>query len=186
MCLRRFGALIRIPFLANKLFPFVEIIQFIEEITALTVPTGDNNAGLFVDSPLTFSVEVEGTLPTIQADHIRITQVLNNLISNAAKFTEEGGVTVRAFRENDNVCISVADTGIGISQEDLSTIFERFRQVDGSYARRAEGTGLGLPITRHLVEMHGGTMDVQSTLGEGSIFTIRLPIRAAETAEVNI
>ena len=150
------------------------------EVDLLLDAARNNNAGLFIDSPLTFNVATEAGLPKIQADHIRITQVLNNLISNASKFTEEGGVTVRAFKENGNVCIAITDTGIGISQEDLDTIFERFRQVDGSFTRRAEGTGLGLPITRHLAEMHGGTLDVHSILGEGSTFTVRLPIHTEE------
>jgi signal transduction histidine kinase len=135
-----------------------------------------NNAGLFIDSPLTFSIEAEPDLPQIYADQIRITQVLNNLISNAFKFTETGGITMRAYSLDDEVCIAVEDTGIGIAEKDLSTVFERFRQVDGSFARRAEGTGLGLSITRLLVELHGGQLTVQSKLGEGSTFTVHLPV----------
>jgi PAS domain S-box-containing protein len=138
-----------------------------------------NNAGLFIDSPLTLTVEAEPDLPEIQADPIRITQVLNNLISNAYKFTEVGGVTVRAYQENGEVCIAVEDTGIGIDEKDLATVFERFRQVDGSFTRRAEGTGLGLSITQRLVEMHGGRITVRSTPGEGSTFTVYLPASPA-------
>ena len=153
------------------------------EVDVLLDTVKNSNAGLFLDSDVAFDSKLRTNSRQIKADQIRITQVLNNLISNAAKFTEEGSVTVRGFRENGNVCIAVKDTGIGISQEDLDTIFERFRQVDGSYARRAEGTGLGLPITRHLVEMHGGTLDVDSTIGEGSVFTVRLPILTEDTVE---
>ena len=139
-----------------------------------------NNAGLFLNSPVTLAVEVEPDLPQIQADPIRMTQVLNNLISNAYKFTEVGGVTVHAYQENGEVCIDVQDTGIGIDEKDLATVFERFRQVDGSFTRRAEGTGLGLSITQRLVEMHGGRITVRSKPGEGSTFTVYLP--AATTA----
>jgi len=139
----------------------------------------NNNAGLFIDSALTFTVETEHDLPQIHVDPIRITQVLNNLISNAYKFTEAGGVTVRAYREDSDVCIAVKDTGIGIAEKDLATIFERFRQVDGSFTRRAEGTGLGLSITSRLVEMHGGHLTVSSKFGEGSTFTIHLPAAAS-------
>ena len=135
-----------------------------------------NNAGLFIDSDLTFTVETQPDLPKIYADPIRITQVLNNLISNAFKFTETGGITVRAYRKDSGVCIAVEDTGIGIAEKDLTTIFERFRQVDGSFSRRAEGTGLGLSITSRLVEMHGGRVTVNSKLGQGSTFTIYLPV----------
>jgi signal transduction histidine kinase len=112
---------------------------------------------------------------------VRLNQVINNLASNAVKFTDEGHITLRAFvdrsgREDDGwICIEVEDTGIGIAQEDLSKIFERFQQVDGSNARRQEGTGLGLAITRHLVQMHGGTIKVKSELGKGATFTVRLP-----------
>jgi PAS domain S-box-containing protein len=149
-----------------------------------------NNAGLFIDSPLEFNVEIAEELPLVKADQIRITQVLNNLISNAYKFTEEGGVTVRAFQKDGHVRIAVKDTGIGIAPEDLDTIFERFRQVDGSFTRRAEGTGLGLPITRYLVEMHGGSLDVVSEVDHGSTFTIALPVSVpedeAQMAEVEV
>jgi signal transduction histidine kinase len=104
-------------------------------------------------------------------------------LSNAAKFTDEGHIAVRAYVDGDNrqqerwMCLEVEDTGSGISEQDLEEIFERFHQVDGSNARKAEGTGLGLAITRHLVQMHGGTIGVQSKPGEGSTFTVRLPIQ---------
>ncbi|MEJ5311892.1 MAG: GAF domain-containing protein [Anaerolineae bacterium] len=151
------------------------------EVPMLLDTVQSNNAGLFIDSPLTFTVEAEPDLPPIQADPLRITQVLNNLISNAYKFTEAGGVTVHAYQENGEVCIAVEDTGIGIAEKDLATVFERFRQVDGSFTRRAEGTGLGLSITQRLVEMHGGRITVRSKLGEGSTFTVYLP--AAKAAQ---
>ncbi|MBN1487438.1 MAG: GAF domain-containing sensor histidine kinase, partial [Anaerolineae bacterium] len=127
-------------------------------------------------TPVEFVVEAEEDLPPIQADRIRLSQILNNLVSNAVKFTEKGYIWLRAYQDDSWVCIEVEDTGIGISQEDMGKLFERFQQVDGSTTRRAEGTGLGLSITRHLVEMHGGKIEVFSDVDQGSKFLIRLPI----------
>ncbi len=152
---------------------FVEVDLLLDQVAT-------SNAGLFLDKSVDLVVEVEDDLPPLWADNIRMIQVLNNLISNAAKFTEEGAVTLQAFSEGKDVCISVIDEGIGISEEDLDKIFERFQQVDGSFTRRAEGTGLGLPITQHLVHMHGGQLDVSSVLGAGSTFTMRFPISAMQ------
>jgi PAS domain S-box-containing protein len=146
-----------------------------------------NNIGYFhkQKSDIDFRVKVLDEDMRIHADRVRLTQILNNLVSNAAKFTDEGFVEMRAYREGDWACMEVEDTGIGISEDDLETVFERFRQVDGSNARRAEGTGLGLAITKHLVEMHGGHLEVHSEPDKGSIFSAYLPIYEpeAETAE---
>lgn len=148
----------------------VEIEYLLENLRGST-------SGLFLNKPnLELVLEVEPDLPQIYADHVRVTQVLNNLVSNAVKFTDAGRVTVRAFRQADYIHIAVTDQGIGISEKDLETIFERFRQVDGSFTRRAEGTGLGLPITQHLVRMHGGELLVDSEFGVGSTFTVTFPI----------
>jgi signal transduction histidine kinase len=144
-------------------------------------------AGLLVNKPIDLAIEVEDDLPTLQGDRVRLNQVLYNLLSNAAKFTEEGQIAVRAYVDHDDgqnadwMCLEVEDTGAGISARDLDEIFERFHQVDGSNARKAEGTGLGLAITRHLVQMHGGTIGVRSQLGEGSTFTVRLPLQRSNT-----
>jgi signal transduction histidine kinase len=137
------------------------------------------NAGLFIDKPIEVLVEAEEALPPIEADRVRLSQIINNLIGNAIKFTEEGSITLRGFAaddEGDWVCIEVEDTGVGMDEDDLREIFERFRQV-GDVGARTEGTGLGLSITRHLVQMHGGVVDVRSKLGEGSAFTVRLPVK---------
>jgi hypothetical protein len=143
-----------------------------------------SNAGLFLNKPIELRLEIEEDLPAIWADRVRINQILNNLISNAVKFTEEGHVELRAYREGEWIHLQVADTGIGMNQEDLDQVFERFQQVDGSNARRAEGTGLGLSITRHLVQMHNGKIDVQSELGQGSTFTVSLPTEHLEQAPI--
>jgi signal transduction histidine kinase/putative methionine-R-sulfoxide reductase with GAF domain len=135
-------------------------------------------AGLLVNKSIEFNIEAEQDLPTIWGDQVRISQVLNNLLSNAIKFTDEGHVTLRAFSDDGWVCLEVEDTGVGIGEADQEKLFERFQQIDGSNARRKEGTGLGLAISRHLVSLHGGTLTVNSKLGEGSTFIVRLPIHA--------
>jgi PAS domain S-box-containing protein len=123
-------------------------------------------------------VAVEPLGMTMQADRLRLHQILTNLISNAVKFTEKGHVMIRAKQDNEEwMRIEVEDTGVGIDPENLEAIFEEFRQADGSSTRRAEGTGLGLAITRRLVQMHGGIITVESTVDKGSIFTVRLPMR---------
>jgi len=142
--------------------------------------------GLLVNKPVEMNVQVEEGIPPIMGDRIRLNQILNNITSNAVKFTDEGSITLRAFVDGDGregsdwVCFEIEDTGVGISREDQDRIFERFQQIDGSSARRADGTGLGLAITRHLVQMHGGTIGVRSKLGEGSTFVVRIPIGLQE------
>ena len=110
-------------------------------------------------------------------DRLRLNQILNNLLSNAVKFTDEGHITLRAVGDDGHICFEVEDTGIGINSADQERIFDQFRQADGSYKRRAEGTGLGLSITRYLIQMHGGTIAVHSQPGQGSTFTVRLPLK---------
>jgi signal transduction histidine kinase len=118
-------------------------------------------------------------LPSVVADERRLRQVLLNLLSNAVKFTEPGGVvSVAARREPDgSTAISVQDTGIGIPAPDLERILRPFEQVDTGYARRYEGTGLGLPLAKKLVELHGGTLTIESRQGVGTTVTIVLPAR---------
>ena len=111
----------------------------------------------------------------LTADPLKLKQILYNLVSNAVKFTDPpGSVTVEARLEKEIVVLRVKDTGVGISPEDQATLFEEFRQVDSSLSRKHEGTGLGLALTRRLVELHGGEITVQSELGKGSTFTVTL------------
>jgi PAS domain S-box-containing protein len=126
--------------------------------------------------PLQLVIEIDKEVPTIQADSLRLNQILTNLVSNAIKFTEKGIIRLHATHDDGWVEISVQDQGIGIKESDLTTIFEQFRQVDGGHTRLAEGTGLGLTITNYLVQMHGGIITVESELGKGSTFTVRLPV----------
>jgi signal transduction histidine kinase len=136
---------------------------------------------LVKDKPVAVEVIQDGDVPLVLADPIRLRQIVMNLVSNAAKFTEQGTVTISFGRENEHFAyIAVADTGIGIAKADLGTIFEQFRQVDGSSTRRAGGTGLGLTITRYLVEMHNARISVESEVGAGSVFRVMLPAYETE------
>lgn len=109
-------------------------------------------------------------------DPRRIYQVLLNLLSNALKFTPENGtVTLRIWQATDSAILQVEDTGIGIPEHQRSLLFQKFQQLDPSHQRRYEGTGLGLALTKQLIELHGGTIEVQSAVGQGSIFTVHLP-----------
>ncbi|HLE86994.1 MAG TPA: ATP-binding protein, partial [Candidatus Brocadiaceae bacterium] len=117
-------------------------------------------------------------VPSITVDKVKFKQIMFNLLSNAVKFTPENGrVTINASLMNQHVQIAVSDTGIGIKSEDMDKIFEAFRQLDASYARHYEGTGLGLTLTKRLVELHGGKIWVISEFGKGSAFTFSLPIK---------
>ena len=120
---------------------------------------------------------IDDRVADIGADERKVKQVLLNLLSNAIKFTSEGGrIEVRAAQADGRVEISVTDTGIGIAPEDLETVFEEFRQV-GTADKKAEGTGLGLALTRKFIELHGGRIWVTSQVGVGSTFTFTLPVR---------
>ena len=117
-------------------------------------------------------------LPLVYCDQDRMHQVVKNLLSNAVKYSPQGGVIeVETGVEGKYVTLSVTDHGIGIPQEDLSHIFERFRRAENQGAWGITGTGLGLAIVKHLVELHGGKITVRSEPGRGSTFTVYIPIR---------
>ncbi|MCB2214973.1 MAG: transporter substrate-binding domain-containing protein [Desulfobulbaceae bacterium] len=118
---------------------------------------------------------IDGDVTTIYTDQRRFEQILLNLLNNAIKFTAEGYVEVRCSSDGDQYQMAVADSGIGIREEDLAELFLPFHQIDSGLTRSHEGTGLGLSICRRLVELMGGTIGVTSRLGEGSVFTVRLP-----------
>jgi signal transduction histidine kinase len=120
---------------------------------------------------------IDDRVADIRADERKVKQVLLNLLSNAIKFTPEGGrIDVRAAPADGMVEVSVTDTGVGIAPEDQETVFEEFRQV-GTADKKAEGTGLGLALSRKFVELHGGRISVTSQVGVGSTFTFTLPVR---------
>jgi signal transduction histidine kinase len=132
---------------------------------------------------LPLKADLSPELPLGKGDEQRITQVLLNLVSNAIKFTDEGEVSIKVVVSDDTFQVSVTDTGMGISEADQKLIFEEFQQADGSATRAKGGTGLGLAIARRIVEMHGGRLRVESTLGEGATFTFTLPVRAEQRTE---
>jgi signal transduction histidine kinase len=121
--------------------------------------------------------QFEDRIPTMVVDDEKLRQILINLLSNAVKFTPAGSIEVRAAARNDSVEIAVADTGIGIPADKLEAIFEEFEQADARSTRVYGGTGLGLAISRRLARLMQGDIQVESTLGEGSTFTLTLPVR---------
>ncbi len=127
---------------------------------------------------LTFNVDIEGNMPeTIDTDEQRLSQVLKNLCFNAVKFTEKGGITIKASLVSEGqVCLSVIDTGIGITPEKQKQIFEAFQQGDGSTNRNYGGTGLGLAISRAMAELLGGEITLTSEKGKGSAFALTIPV----------
>jgi GAF domain-containing protein/CheY-like chemotaxis protein/HAMP domain-containing protein len=149
--------------------------------------------GLTKDRPIELLQDVPDDLPTVWADQMRVRQIVLNLVSNATKFTDHGSITVRAELVEepplhgegdlpliDFVKVSVIDTGIGIAEKDMPKLFKAFQQVDASSSRRAGGTGLGLNITKQLVEMHGGRIGLNSMHGQGSTFWFTVPTRPYE------
>jgi signal transduction histidine kinase len=126
---------------------------------------------------LEIGLSLDRQLGTVVADERKVRQILLNLLSNAVKFTPDGGhIEVRGGLVDGTAQISVSDTGVGIAAEDHEAIFEEFRQVGGDHLRKREGTGLGLTLARKFVELHGGRIWVDSTLGKGSTFTFTIPI----------
>jgi signal transduction histidine kinase len=141
---------------------------------------------LAAEKHLRLKVEVAPDLPLGQGDERRITQVLLNLVGNAIKFTEAGEVSVRVHAGDGAFQVAVADTGPGIREEDRQKIFEEFQQSDSSPTKTKGGTGLGLAIAKRIVEMHGGRIWVESTLGRGSTFHFSVPVHAGAQAAAKV
>jgi signal transduction histidine kinase len=138
-----------------------------------------------VDESPELRLECPQNLPLASADPERVEQVLVNLVGNALRYTREGSITIRAWQEQEQqLWIAVADTGQGIAAADLPHIFERFWRSDRSRDRHSGGTGIGLAISRRLVELQGGTIQVESELGKGSTFRFSLARSTADTARV--
>ena len=116
----------------------------------------------------------------MQADAAKIKQILYNLLSNAVKFTGQGGeISIRVYKRDAVAEFIVLDTGIGIAEQDQQRVFVEFEQVDNSYTREYEGTGLGLPLVKKMVEMHGGYVYLKSVLGQGTEVIFTIPLTAA-------
>jgi signal transduction histidine kinase len=157
------------------------------EATDFDLPSAIENALILVRERagrggITLAREIDERLGTIHADERKVKQVLLNLLSNALKFTPEGGrIDVRAGLQDGAAEISVTDTGVGIAPEDQEAVFEEFRQV-GTAAKKVEGTGLGLALSRKFIELHGGRIWVKSQVGAGSTFTFTLPWRVGNSS----
>lgn len=134
-----------------------------------------NAAPLAEAKNLKLHLKVSDEVDTIEADRTRLRQVLWNIMGNAIKFTEKGSVTLSVDIEGHDMLVGIHDTGIGIDKEQIPIVFEQFRQIDGNLNRSAGGTGLGMPITKKLVELHGGEIWIESTMGQGSTFWVSLP-----------
>jgi signal transduction histidine kinase/HAMP domain-containing protein len=153
------------------------------EPTTFDLPQAIENAMMLVRGRadahgIRLDAALDPRLAAFRGDERKFKQVMLNLLSNAVKFTPEGGhVSVRAMLADGTVEVSVTDTGIGIAPEDQPVVFEEFRQVGTDYARKREGTGLGLALTKRFVELHGGVIGVESAPGEGSTFRFTLPVR---------
>jgi signal transduction histidine kinase len=147
----------------------VEIIPVIQSVIKTMLPIATQKGVELV-------TDLDPKTGFVIGDQRRIEQIIMNLLSNAIKFTEAGTITVKTRVFQGDIMLSVQDTGIGIKDEDLPTLFRPFHQVDTGTTRKHEGTGLGLSICKRLVELHGGTIMVTSTVGKGSTFTITLPV----------
>jgi CheY-like chemotaxis protein len=139
---------------------------------------------LSIKDTVSLSFEEIGTLPELHTDQGKVSQILRNLISNALKFTEAGSVrvTARLATDTDMIVFSVADTGVGVAPENHRRIFEEFTQVENPLQHNVKGTGLGLPLSQRLAGLLGGTIDVASELGKGSVFSLAIPLRMESSA----
>jgi signal transduction histidine kinase len=159
----------------------VDVAAVLDEVAQTVLPLAeDKGVGVSFPPP--------GESVTLRADRVKLAQVFVNLVDNAIKFTEPGGSVTIGLDPGQQggrevVSFWVKDTGIGIPADKHEAIFESFRQLDGGHTRRHLGTGLGLAITRRLVELHGGSIEVESRVGEGSLFSFTLPARAREETE---
>lgn len=159
----------RMPLKVEKIDPG----KLIEQVVPVVRP-------LFDKKGLSLSVELKGKPPIIKSDISNIRQIILNLLSNALKFTESGGVTIKVetIPEKEKISFAIEDTGMGIPSQSLDLIFEQFRQLDGSTARKFGGTGLGLSISKKLASILEGSLTVKSIVGEGSTFTLTIPINS--------
>jgi signal transduction histidine kinase len=147
----------------------VRLSQAVDDAVALIRPTADAKR-------LVVHVSTDPNT-VIETDPARLAQILNNLLTNAVKFTAEGTLEVETRIDGENAIVRVKDTGIGIAAENQNRIFDPFWQVEQGHARRFGGTGIGLGVARHLARVLGGRVDVRSELGDGSTFTLRIPVR---------
>jgi signal transduction histidine kinase len=146
----------------------IDLNSVVDEVAGRVRPNAPNH---------TLTLDLQPDLPQIQADRDRMTQVASNLLNNAVKYSPTGGrITVTTRADGTDVRLDVRDEGLGIPPEALETIFERFSRVDSQATKDIQGTGLGLPIVRQIVQLHGGKVWAESELGKGSVFHVVLPL----------
>jgi signal transduction histidine kinase len=163
---------------SGSLSLFVEDHVELTPILETAISTGK---GLLAEKRVALETHLTAELPTIRGDRQRILQVLLNIVSNACKFTEEGHIKVQAYRAEDEVVFSIEDTGPGIAAEDQAAVFEAFKQT-ATGLRQEGGTGLGMPISKNLVEAHGGRLWLESEVGKGTTFYVALPVESKSLA----
>ena len=156
----------------------VSLPELVDEVAQQIEP-------MIASKSLTFTRSVDLDQPHAETDKTKVKQILLNLLSNAVKFTNRGLVHLAASRDGDAMVLRVSDTGVGIRADEIDAIWEDFRQLDQSRTRSYGGTGLGLSITRRLTQQLGGTITVESTFGEGTTFTVKLPVTAPQPAAVD-
>jgi len=159
---------------ADSLSLFIEDDINLNSVVNSVISTG---RGLLAGKSTELKTDIEDNLPLIRGDRQRILQILLNIMSNACKFTDQGEIRVKVAHSNDNVIISVADTGSGIDLKDQEMVFEAFKQTKTGL-RQGGGTGLGMPIAKSLTEAHGGSIWLESELGKGATFFVSLPIKS--------
>lgn len=154
--------------------PKVTLQPTVVDIEALVKDTVELFEPLAKDKQLSIVYQIKID-DEVMLDYTTVKTILNNLVSNAIKYSNEGVILIKCIERDDNLIIIVQDEGIGISKENISFIFDRFFQVDSSRSKK-HGTGLGLSIVKKMVELNNGTIDVESTVGIGTIFTVTLPV----------
>jgi signal transduction histidine kinase/CheY-like chemotaxis protein len=156
---------------------WVDVTEIIDDACQAVRP-------LFEQKELYLKMDIERPIPTLRCDRTRIRQVVINLLSNAGRFTSQGGVVIKAQSTPSEVAVSVIDTGPGIPEEDQKRLFQPFQQIDNSIRRRHDGTGLGLAISKRFVELHGGDIELESEVGSGTNITFTLPREITPTVGV--
>ena len=148
--------------------------------------TADTTRVLLGPKPVCVEVSISEVMDGMKTDRVKVRQILTNLMSNAAKFTDKGQIILSAKRNGEEVVISVSDTGIGIREKDIERLFEAFSQLEDAKTKRHEGTGLGLMITKNLVDLLGGRVTVRSEFGKGTAFNVYLPFHLSVAQKSNL
>lgn len=161
----------------------MEVIYECFDLTEVLREVGETTRLLLGNKPVKVEVIVSPGNHFVVLDPIKVRQILTNLTSNAAKFTDEGSIGLSMSVEKENISISVSDTGIGIREEDIDKLFSAFSQLEDAKTKRHEGTGLGLTITKNLLDLIGGDIRVSSRFGHGTTFEIVLPLKHIDTEE---